>query len=55
MLKWKENWKQPAEEENSRKLTKDKKQEPNLIKVRSSKRQRHYPITRSDDFLWMAD
>jgi hypothetical protein len=55
ILKWKENWKKPVQEENKRKLTEDKKQEPNLIEVRHSKRQRHYPATMTDDFLWIAD
>jgi hypothetical protein len=55
MLKWKENWNQPVEEENNTKLIKDKKQEPNRIKVRSSKRQRHYPATRSEYCLWTGD
>jgi hypothetical protein len=55
MLNWEENWKQPVEEENNRKLTEDKKQEPNLIKARSSKRQRYYPTTGSDNFLWVVD
>jgi alkaline phosphatase len=55
ILEWKENQKKPAQEKNKRKPTKDKKQEPNLIKVRSSKRHRQNPVTRNLDFLWTAD
>jgi hypothetical protein len=52
-LKWKENWKKPIQEETKRKLIKDKEQEPNLIKVKYSKRQRYCPSTRNENFLWI--
>jgi hypothetical protein len=48
ILKWKENQKNPTQEE-------DDKQEPNLLEVRSSRRQKRNPTTRNGDFLWTAN
>jgi hypothetical protein len=53
-LKWKENWKKPIQEETKRDLINNKEQEPNLIEVRSSKRQRQYSTTRNGYFLWIG-